>query len=160
MLNFLYTSDYEIEAEDSHGTNSPLNLHARLYTIADKYGIDSLLALVAEKYRDLLRQNPGVEDYLASISQVYTPPATSNALQKLAVAFGRKVLKNAIKQEHLRGRLRLLISDVPEFGYDIAEAFITAPLRGTCRDCGPGQVAESLQARCEKCRRGGVFLLY
>ena len=135
MLKFLYTSDYDIETEDFHGT--PLSLHAQMYSLADRYCIDSLLALAADKYEDSLQKNLMVGDYLSSISEVYTPLLTNRALRYVAVAFGRKVLRKAITQDKLGTQLRLVICDVPEFGYDIAEAFITAPILGSCENCGP-----------------------
>jgi hypothetical protein len=92
--------------------------------------------LAADKYEDSLRKNPMVDGYLSSISEVYTPPSTNRALRYVAVAFGRKVLRKANTQDKLGTQLRLVICDVPEFGYDIAEAFITAPILGSCENCG------------------------
>lgn len=154
MLIFLYTADYEIETEDRRLT--PLQLHAQMYSLADKYSIGSLMELAVYKYRDALEHSPDMDDYLSSISHVYVPPASNNVLRNTAVAFGRKVLRDELKKDNIRTRLGVLVSDVPEFACDLIEAFACVPVLGTCATCGPSQVADALSARCRRCRRGGI----
>lgn len=158
MLSFFYTADYDIETEDCHV--APLRLHAQLYSLADKYCIDSLMGLAKDKYIDALQKNPPVDDYLSSIPEVYVPPATNKALRNYAVAFGRKVLSKALKEDNIDTQLRQVICEVPEFGYDILEAFVLSPILGDCQNCGRNQVADALQTRCRRCRRGGTSNIY
>jgi hypothetical protein len=76
LSSFFYTADYDIETEDCHV--APLRLHARMYSLADKYCIDSLMGLAKDKYIGALQKNPPVDDYLSSIPEVYVPPATTS----------------------------------------------------------------------------------
>jgi Zn finger protein HypA/HybF involved in hydrogenase expression len=57
--------------------------------------------------------------------------------------------------------LRSTLQDVPEFAFDVLQAFANfadAPLRGHCHSCGPNQIAETLQARCTTCGKRGISL--
>jgi hypothetical protein len=130
----------------------------QMYSLADKYCIDSLMGLAKDKYIDALRKNPTVDDYLSSIPEVYFPPATNKALRNHAVAFGRKVLSKALKKDNTQ--LRQVICEVLEFSYDILEAFIISPILGDCQNCGRNQVADALQTRCRRCGRGGTSNIY
>jgi hypothetical protein len=127
-----------------------------MYSLGDKYCISSLMELAADKYRDALRKTPDMDDYLSSISEVYLPPPPNKILKDIAVTFGRKNLRTELNNDSVQRRLRVVISDVPEFGYDIVEAFVRIPILGTCANCGSSQVADALQARCRKCRHGGI----
>ena len=158
MLNFFYTADYDVDTEDCKVAH--LKLHAQMYSLADKYCIDSLMELAKDKYVEELRKNPTVDDYLSSIPEVYVPPATNKALRSYAVAFGRKVLYKALKKDNTETQLRQVICEIPEFGYDILEAFIISPILGNCQNCGSTQVADALQTRCRRCGRGGTSNIY
>lgn len=103
-----------------------------MYSLADKYSI-----------RGALRKSPDMDDYLSSISHVYVPPASNNLLRNTAVAFGRKVLREELKKDSIRTRLRMLVSDVPAFACDLIEAFVGVPILGTCAKRGPSQVADA-----------------
>lgn len=49
MVDYLYTGNYETLPMDSSGqcqTASAMVLHARIFSLADKYLIDGLLALI------------------------------------------------------------------------------------------------------------------
>ncbi len=151
MLNFLYTGEYGNDTEIP-----PLQLHAQMYSLADKYQIQSLTPLAIQKYRQILQTAPKLDDYLLSIPVLYAPIASGAELRAIAVKYARRVLGRAIKLDDVRTTLMQIIDQVPEYGFDILEAFVVAPLRGDCSICGPDQEADSLQARCRKCGRVGI----
>lgn len=153
MLAFLYKADYNYDSENSEIT--PLHLHAQMYSLADKYQIPALMHLAKGKYIDVLRTEPGLEDYLRSVPEVYVAQGSGNELRVVAVQFARRVLRKGIEQEDVRMNLREVIDQVPEYGFDVLEAFIKAPLRVDCRKCGPDKEAEALQVICRKCGRVG-----
>ncbi|PCD20048.1 hypothetical protein AU210_016499 [Fusarium oxysporum f. sp. radicis-cucumerinum] len=96
MVEFFYTSDYteESEEEDTGTDTIPvLLIHAAMFTLADKYDIEELKVLSANKYSEYLAKNPNVSNFLLSISEVYnsTPPS-ARGLRDRALAFAREKL--------------------------------------------------------------------
>ena len=67
MLSFFYTADYDIETEDCHV--APLRLHAQMYSLADKYCIDSLMGLAKDKYIDALQKNHIIFTFILTLYQ-------------------------------------------------------------------------------------------
>ena len=153
MLNFLYTGDYDIPTED---TVTPLKLHAEMYSLADKYCIDSLMTMAAEKYRKAIQRKPSVDDYILSIPAVYTPPATRGGLRQIVVESVKTILNKSVEKDGVWPHLGLIMSEAPEFGCDILEKYVIAPITGYCQGCGSNQHAEVLQAKCKRCSRGGI----
>jgi hypothetical protein len=158
MLEFFYKADYSYEAENA-GIH-PLQFHAQMCSLADKYQIPALMHIAKEKYAHVLRDNPGLHDYLRSVPEVYVAQASGNELRITAVCFARRMLREGIKQDDVRTRLREVIDQVPEYGFDILEAFIKAPLMGECRTCGPDRGVDAQQTRCQNCGRTGAISIY
>jgi speckle-type POZ protein len=158
MLTFLYTADYDLDTDRSDSL--PLQLHAQMYSLADKYQIPALMQLATKKYKQVLQIKPTFKDYFLSIPDIYTPQTSGTELRALVVDYARRYLGRALGQEHLRTSLLEIIDEVPEYGFDVIETFAEAPIRGKCFSCGPDQGADPLQARCRKCGRGGVSDTY
>ncbi|EWZ77926.1 hypothetical protein FOXG_21399 [Fusarium oxysporum f. sp. lycopersici 4287] len=96
MVEFFYTSDYtEVFEEEDTGTDTipVLLIHVAMFTLADKYDIEELKVLSANKYSECLTKNPNVSNFLLSISEVYnsTPPS-ARGLRDRALAFAREKL--------------------------------------------------------------------
>ncbi|OBT61034.1 hypothetical protein VE03_09604 [Pseudogymnoascus sp. 23342-1-I1] len=171
MVDFLYTGDYvaDIDADEPHratrsnpdhpSTIGKLRTHAQLYCLADKYDIKALLEVARLKYQGCLQSGNVFNEFLSSIPEVYLPQA-SKTLRTVAITYARKYSTASYFKNREGSELKNAIKDTPEFGFDLLEAFITAPLRGKCRNCGPDQPAESLQARCGRCKLGGTTDTY
>jgi Zn finger protein HypA/HybF involved in hydrogenase expression len=158
MLTFLYTADYNCSPDQFKAM--PLQLHAQMYTLADKYQISELADLSKRKYANVLMKNQNLEDYLLSIPEVHLSLASSGGLRAITVEFARRYLGKGLQKENVRKYLREAINKAPEYGCDVLEVFATSPLQGSCHDCGNDQTTEALQARCLKCGRGRVSSMY
>jgi hypothetical protein len=157
MLTFLYTSDYDYSSLEQPNS-MPLMLHTNIYILADKYQIPTLMRLAENKYKRVLSTKPNLEDYFLSIPQVYILPTSAGQLRAITVQYARQFLRKIFAKENVRERLQQLIIEVPEYGFEVLEAFINSPLRGVCYTCGNDQDAEVLQARCQKCGKGGLIV--
>lgn len=153
MLTFLYTGDYDYSSLEKPAV-MPLMLHAKMYTLADKYQIPTLMRHAEYRYKQVLGCSPGLEDYFLSIPDVYAPPASTGRLRVIAVQHARRVLRESIAQENIREHLQQLMIEVPEYGFEVLMVFVNSPLRGTCVNCDD-QDAEVTQARCRQCGKGG-----
>lgn len=79
---------------------------------------------------------------MLSISEIYLLPA-GKGLRKSALDLARAQLKSELGKEGVKTALWNVINK-PEYGFDLLEEFINAPLRGNCRECGPNQSAIAL----------------
>lgn len=161
MVDFFYTNDYQLDPSDAENSDdcfsaSSLQIHARMFALADKYDIGGLCTLASSKYsRDLMDSNSLVE-FFDSIHDVYslTPPSKRDLRQQV-IEYIRGNLPEIKKGPILQQSLLPLLTDLPEFAHDLLLAYIRSPAEGYCSDCGWREI-EILQARCLGCRRGGV----
>lgn len=119
-MDFLYKGDYE-EHEELPGI---LGTHVQMYCLGDKYDIEDLRREATYHYEICISQEATLEEYLASIPEVYLPKA-SNDLRKSAITCGRLKLSDGWLKEP-RTDLKRVMKDVPEFGFDLVEDLITA----------------------------------
>jgi hypothetical protein len=80
MLTFLYTGDYDYSSLEQPNV-MPLMLQAKIYTLADKYWIPTLMRLAENKYKRVLATNSSLEDYFLSIPEVYILPTSAGQLR-------------------------------------------------------------------------------
>jgi len=153
MLTFLYTGDYEYTSPEELNV-TPLTFHARMYTLADKYIVPPLIRAAEKKYEYALGNGPKLDDYFLSIPGAYTPPASIGGLRTAVVQYARRILKKNIAQESVRGHLRGLLTEVPEYVFEVLEVFVTSPPRDTCCYCGEDIDFVQFQAECMRCRGG------
>ncbi|KAI8401963.1 hypothetical protein FOFC_17268, partial [Fusarium oxysporum] len=140
MVEFFYTSDYteESEEEDTGTDTIPILLiHAAMFTLADKYDIEDLKALSANKYSECLTKNPNVSNFLLSISEVYnsTPPS-ARGLRDHALAFAREKLPGFLSLSDAKQEFDEVTADSPEFIKELLYHFIDHRLLGHCNNCG------------------------
>lgn len=148
MLDFLYSGDYNIGNKDSDIT--PLKLHAQMHALGDKYLIEPLMNLARTKYGAIVVNDElSVSDFLSSVPEIYALPSSSKGIRELAVDRARII---SSKKETWDG-IRNIILQIPDFGADVVESYAASQLEGNCSICGNPK-AESLQARCCKCRKG------
>ncbi|EGU75953.1 hypothetical protein FOXB_13536 [Fusarium oxysporum f. sp. conglutinans Fo5176] len=150
MVEFFYTSDYteESEEEDTGTDTIPILLiHAAMFTLADKYDIEDLKALSANKYSECLTKNPNVSNFLLSISEVYnsTPPS-ARGLRDHALAFAREKLPGFLSLSDAKQEFDEVTADSPEFIKELLYHFIDHRLLGHCNNCGgSGAIPEILR---------------
>jgi hypothetical protein len=115
---------------------SPLQLHARMFGLADEYDIPGLLPMAARKY--LVRCVDFWEplEFLTSIPDVYdAAPARVPMLRRTACTAIRMVLPGMLDEEVVAERYRKTLAENPEFATDLLQAYIDDP---SCMHCYKG----------------------
>jgi len=155
MLNFLYSGDYHSDVEAVNVL--PLLLHAQMLKLGDKYQIPSLVICAQRKYSNAVQEEPKHNDYLSSIPELYMTSASGAEARAVAVSHARRVLGNLIVQEDLRANLKQIVNQVPEYSFDVLEAFVKSQVRGLCGHCGSEQPAICVRAKCLRCGDDRMF---
>jgi hypothetical protein len=158
LLQYFYTGDYiEMSEEDdsAHSDMSALQLHARVFALADKYDVKDLCVLSAEKYSSRLEKDFNVVDFLESIPDVYhlTAPQV-RTLRDFVLHFARKNLETALHHSSHSKVYDDITSEVPTFTKDLLDSYVASPILADCYNCGPTMAMQALQVRCRKCSRG------
>jgi hypothetical protein len=159
MVGYLYTADYSEEFTDSEGecipTISSLQVHARMFALADKYDIQGLRVLSTTKYSCRLKRFSTSIEFLESVPDVYSLTATPvRSLRDEASHFARLNLRRFLRDQSFRQVYEEVAIEVPEFLIDVLDLYINTPAIGRCYNCGPNQAMEVLEARCLRCQRG------
>ncbi|RMY90843.1 hypothetical protein D0861_03435 [Hortaea werneckii] len=88
MVKYFYSFDYATDASTDNHFANPLEMHAQVYVVADKYGVEDLKQLACRKFTDLVPdivpQNLDPTDAIR-ILYTATPDQESNKLRKVAM---------------------------------------------------------------------------
>jgi hypothetical protein len=158
MIGYFYKGDYDAGGlPRTEEYVSVLEFHAKMFSLADKYDVQPLGKRAVARYQESLK-NSRTLDFLASLPIVYdaTPPSL-RSLRDIALRHAQTVIPQLARQEGtLRDAFLEGVKNVPDFAMDVCEDWLTSRIHGSCRDCGPWQPVQVLQARCLKCNRGGA----
>ncbi|KAF5550413.1 ARM repeat protein [Fusarium napiforme] len=95
MTLFLYCFDYESPAD-----SSAMIFHARVYQIADKYGIEALKRLAATKYRTSIDVGWEMDSFPCAIELAYTTtPPGDRGLRDIALEIAVKKIGTLTSQD-------------------------------------------------------------
>lgn len=167
MIEFLYTGTYN--TVDTSPTFS-LYMHAKVYSLASKYQIVSLVALSAAKFAAALRRVSDLEVYFQSIRDVYNiplteppsqsqqqPPASlepqsssnSHALRAEVVEAALVELSKILSSPLVMARFQEICIEVPQFHADFLTALLETKIEmGSLMEAGELEGAEPLCDRC------------
>jgi hypothetical protein len=165
MVDYLYTGNYETLSQDSSGqceNVSAMVLHARIFSLADKYLIDGLRTLSWTKFEEAVRHEQNTCIFLQSVPEIYALQSTlSGILRNIMIESVRErtawpPLKADVKQS-----LDGIIDENHEFARDLLKSYSLRPILGHCFNCGNHKIVpiSPLQCRCEKCGKGGASTL-
>ncbi|KAK2468564.1 hypothetical protein H9L39_19723, partial [Fusarium oxysporum f. sp. albedinis] len=111
MARFIYCFDYESPAD-----TSAMVFHAKVYQIADKYGIEALKRLSASSYRTSIDEGWEAADFPTAIALAYiTTPPEDRGLRDIAVDVAVKRLGTLMNRDTFRETL----SDNTDLAADI-----------------------------------------
>jgi hypothetical protein len=154
LVQIFYSIDYD-EAIPDDSDVSVLQLHAKMFALADKYEIIDLLSVAADKYsaRCLTFWEPS--EFLSSISDVYngTPPSIS-ALRRHVYTEIRRKLPAMLNDKTISEHYDQAVTEHPGFAKDLLQSYVVEPVFKHCYTCGSHQRMEVLQLRCKTCRKG------
>lgn len=164
MLDYLYTGDYSERLEElpTDGSAeapplplSPLQLHAKVFALGDKYCVTDLCDASAAKYLKRIEDQFDPLEFLDSIPDVfYSPFNYDGALRELVLRFSRDNLEALRRNTNVRAKYDSVAAQAPEFVKEMLDTYLDAPLLGYCENCGCRRPMLPLQARCGKCHRG------
>lgn len=145
-----YDEKLPVEAE-----LSLLQLHAKMFSLADEYIIPGLLSVAAETYSARCLKSWESSEFLSSIHDVYngTPPSVS-LLRKVAYTAIRRNLSTILNEEATAGHYERTVTENPEFTKDLLRSYVNDPVFRHCYTCGSHRDMEILQARCKHRKRG------
>lgn len=124
LVSFFYTEKYS-DGIQTFETEPPspcsgLQIHARVFVLADKYVVNSLLPLCAEKYQRRLRSLRDHIEFIESIPEVYVLPHTSTrTLKNVAARFAH--ISNYLQEEAVQTAYNSVAQSVPEFVKDLLD---------------------------------------
>ena len=122
---------------------SALQLHARVFVLADKYVVNSLLALCVKKYQRRLQSLCDLIEFIESIPEVYALPLTSTRpLKEVAARFARINISNYLREEAVQIAYNSVAQSVPEFVKDLLDLRVFSTVRG--QSLPPRYSADSL----------------
>jgi hypothetical protein len=168
IVNFFYSMNYddEIPEEAGHKTRPPislLQLHARMFTLGDRYDILGLRDVAVKKYSARAAVSGVSLELLESIYDVYKGTyAFIRQLRDTASVLVRKNLLKMLNEAAIATAYEKVLTEVPEFTKELLGIYIKAALYGECYTCGPNQGMEAIQVRCMRCGKGrsGVSGMY
>ncbi|KAH8698535.1 hypothetical protein BGW36DRAFT_293635, partial [Talaromyces proteolyticus] len=128
MIDFFYKADYDETSGDSKNDMSALQLHARVFALADKYRVNDLKTLSASKYEANLRDFKPAE-FLGSIPDVYNlTPEAVRTLRDIAKRTAReKLLECIISDREARKTYDKMKEYILGFILDIVDSYIEQP---------------------------------
>jgi hypothetical protein len=134
---------------------SVLQLHARMFALADKYEILDLLSVAANKYSARCLTSWEPSEFLSSIPDVYdeTPPSIS-ALRRHAYTAIRRNLPAMLNDQTISKHYDQTVTENPGFAKDLLQSYVVEPVFKHCYMCSSHQRMEVLQVRCKTCKKG------
>lgn len=146
MIKYFYSFDYAADANtDDHFTN-PLEMHAHVYVVADKYGVEDLKQLACRKFTDLVPEIvPQNLDPTDAIRLIYTatPDQESNKLRKVATT-AWCLLSHQIVEYIGQAAGDQLLRDVPDLAVEMAHQY-----SALIKDSTENNLVTSSDTRCE-----------
>lgn len=164
MVDYLYTGNYETKSKDSDSSGQcevvpELVLHTKMFSLADKYLMDGLLALSASKFKQAIRDERNTCTFIQCIPEVYDLQFdSSRILCDIVVESMRERIANPPLKANVQKSLDGVLDEAPEFAGDLVRSFVQRPMLGHCSNCSSYQIVPiaSLQRKCEKCGKGGA----
>jgi speckle-type POZ protein len=154
MINFFYNMDYDDDLPDE-ADMSPLQLHARMFALADQYDIPGLSTIALEKYSSRCAVSWVPMEFLASIQDVYeTTPICIRQLRDTACMAIRKHLPKMLDDTDVAEMYEKILVENPGFVRDLLRSYVCNPLYGRCSLCCSNQPMEAHKVSCKKCRMG------
>ena len=156
LVDFFYSSEYD-DCLPEEADISLLQLHARMFALADQYDIPGLSHLAAEKYFSRCTASWEPLEFLVSLQDVYeTTPVSTRLLRNTACTAIRKQLPRMLDNKDVAEMYDKILSGTPDFTKDLLRCYVSNPLYGYCQSCYSYQPMEALQGRCKKCKKGNT----
>jgi hypothetical protein len=155
LVQFFYTLDYS-DVVPVNTEMSPLQLHAKMFGLADEYDIPGLLGVAASKYSARCLDSWEPLEFLTSIPDMCdAAPARISLLRHTACMAIRKKLPEMLNDEAVAERYKKTVAENHEFATDLLQNFIDGPFYQYCYKCESHQYIEVRRDwpnQCKRCR--------
>lgn len=149
MLRHLYSHAYL--KDHPSPPDITLQLHARMYAMADRYGMEDLRQLVREQFENLQRTDYAKDDFATVIREVYTStPDLDRGLRDLVV----KQSTACFAEVSAKPDFFKMMAETGTFGVDLVKAIKNhASRKFACPNCKKSidVVLEESGMRCDRC---------
>lgn len=168
FLEFLYTGEYfpkklpgqrTLESDPSvpsvDDTGDQLLKHARIYTLAEKFGVGTLRTLASSKIHCI---NSTVKGEIAYARYVYSYTSADDTTIRAPVASFWATRSHTLRAE-AEAEFKALCLDLPQFGYDVlsrSRQGVAVSANGLQRGCWTTSSRGSASRRRTRRRRAGV----
>jgi speckle-type POZ protein len=127
MVAFLYDFDYDDDVPDEADI-SLLQLHARMFALADQYDVPSLGALSLRKYSSRCTVSWNSIKFLVSVQDVYeTTPSCIRQLRKTACIAIQKHLPSMLQDEYIAQMCEGVTTEYVKFTKDLLRTYLSDP---------------------------------
>ncbi|KKZ63347.1 hypothetical protein EMCG_02348 [[Emmonsia] crescens] len=134
MIYFMYESDYD-SSGNSQGRISPMLFNAKVYGVAEKYGVSRLKQEAKAKFEDAVRTCWDMDDFTPTIMEVYTSTiSTDRGLRDVLVDTTSTHIKSLLQ----KGPFVLILEECAGFSADVIQLLARRlPTRNkyTCPSC-------------------------
>ena len=126
MIDYIYTSDYEIADPND------MCLHVEIYTLADKYFVAGLKQLALGKFKKASTESPSTEDLVVGLTAAYAnPPLQDIELNGAIVEIARRDFERLLASE----RFKKTLIEFPGLALALLEDFKRRELVRHCSKC-------------------------
>ncbi|KAI7164295.1 hypothetical protein KC349_g768 [Hortaea werneckii] len=146
MIKYFYSFDYATDANTDENFANLLEMHAHVYVVADKYGVEDLKQLACRKFTDIVPEIvPRKLDPTDAIRLIYTatPDQESNKLRKVATT-AWCLLSHQIIEYIGQAAGDQLLRDVPDLAVEMARQY-----SALIKDSTDNNLVASSDTRCE-----------
>jgi hypothetical protein len=128
LVDYFYTMDYDENGSGQLEQHiSGLQVHARMFALADKYDVEGLRELSSEKFQARSITSPkNVLELLESVPDVYTLTPPSQKTLRYKVAFKvKKVLKDHLQNRSVREVYERIATEYSDFVKGVLDVYIS-----------------------------------
>jgi hypothetical protein len=145
LVQFFHNMDYD-DGIPLDADVSVLQLHARIFALADKYEILDLDSVAANKYSARCLTSWEPSEFLSSILDVYDGTPTSIfPLRRYACTVIRRNLLAMLNDKTISNYYDHAVTEHPDFAKDLLQSYVVDPVFKRCYVCSSHQRMEILQ---------------
>lgn len=123
MIHFMYGSDYD-SSGNSQGRISPMLFNAKVYGVAEKYGVSRLKQEAKAKFEDAVRTCWEMDDFTPTIMEVYTSTISTDRSLRDVLADTTSTHIDSLLQ---KGPFVLILEECAGFSADVLQVLAQSP---------------------------------
>ena len=143
-MEAFYTGQYREDVEEkefSEKSVSKIQLHVRMYLLADKYQCEGVAEYAFNRFLVAIGKTCQFADFFAAIPEIFEDHPALNELQEMAVETAKKIMStNSAREERYRF-YKAAVEKTPNFGRHLLDVFVKAPPKWKMEEGSPSKKA-------------------